>query len=87
MSGVHRSCPGSPGRFVQLAAEGRDCCCVLRFYIGFCLCFGLFFFISQFWVCFGFWVLGFAGGGGEMHRCILADLFLGVIDRTGHIES
>ncbi len=41
---------------------------------------------SQFWVC---WVLGFRvfGGAGGMHRCILADLFLGVIDRTGHIDS
>jgi hypothetical protein len=33
--------------------------------------------------------LGFRvfGGAGGMHRCILADLFLGVIDRTGHIDS
>lgn len=85
MSEVNRSCAGSRGRFVQLALEGRDCCCVLWFYIGFCLCFGFLFFFSQFW----FWVLGFRvwRGGGEMHHCILADIFLGVIDRTGHIES
>jgi hypothetical protein len=32
--------------------------------------------------------LGFrVWGGGGMHRCVLADLFVGVIDRTGHIES
>jgi len=86
VSGVHRSCAGSSGRFVQLAAEGRDCCCVFWFSIGFCFCFGFFLSFSQFWVCFG--VLGFrVWGGGGMHRCVLADLFLGVIDRTGHIES